>query len=226
MCQFFQSGGQSIGASALASVLPMNIQNWFPLGWTGWISLLPKGLSRVFSNPTVGKHQFFGIQPSLWSSSHIRTWLLFLLTLMMGLSAMGAGAGCDIISLNQNQTCPHLVNSEVGRGWDCPFLISIHKSFACRFNTPHNIHYPLPSLWLPLVPKCIRAVRYMHSGCGSSPMRSVWIWSGSPPANCPPQSFLDLSTRLIWMPKPRLFNPIPIQSVRPAFRRAPRHPDS
>ena len=57
--QFFASGGQSIGASALASVLPMNIQAWFPLGWTGWLSSQSKGLSRVFSNTTVQKHQFF-----------------------------------------------------------------------------------------------------------------------------------------------------------------------
>ena len=65
MSQFFTSGGQSIGVSALASVLPMNIQDWFPLGWTGWISLQSKGLSRVFSNITVQKHQFFSTQPSL-----------------------------------------------------------------------------------------------------------------------------------------------------------------
>ena len=65
--QFFALGGQSIGASA--SVLPMNIQDWFPLGWTGWISLQCKGLSRVFSNTTVQKHQFFGAQLSLWSNS-------------------------------------------------------------------------------------------------------------------------------------------------------------
>ena len=71
MSQFFPSGGQSIGASASASVLPMNIQDWFPLGWTGWSSLLPKGLSRVFSYTTIWKHQFFGIQPSLQSNSHI-----------------------------------------------------------------------------------------------------------------------------------------------------------
>ena len=63
MSQFFASGGQSI--RALASVLPMNIQNWFPLGWTGWISLQSKGLSRVFSNTTVKKHQFFSDQFSL-----------------------------------------------------------------------------------------------------------------------------------------------------------------
>ena len=60
MSQFFASGGQSIRVSASASVLPMNIQDWFPLGWTGWISLQSKELSRVFSNTTVQKHQFFG----------------------------------------------------------------------------------------------------------------------------------------------------------------------
>ena len=70
MSQFFASGGQSIGVSALASVLPMNIQERFPLGWTGWISLQSKGLSRVFSNTTVQKHQFFSAQPSSQSNSH------------------------------------------------------------------------------------------------------------------------------------------------------------
>ena len=65
MSQFFTSGGQSIGVSASASVLSMNIQEWFPLGWTAWISLQSKGLSRVFSNTTVQKHQFFGAQLSL-----------------------------------------------------------------------------------------------------------------------------------------------------------------
>ena len=64
MSQFFASGGQSTGVSASASVLPMNIQHWYPLGWTGWISLQCKGLSRVFSNTTVQKHQFFSAQPS------------------------------------------------------------------------------------------------------------------------------------------------------------------
>ena len=76
LSQFFASGGQNIGVSASESVLLMNIQNWFPLGWTGWISLLSKGLSRVFSNTIVQKHQFFGAQPSLWSNFHIHTWLL------------------------------------------------------------------------------------------------------------------------------------------------------
>ena len=64
------------GDSASASVLPMNIQDWFPLGWTGWISLQSKGLSRVFFNTTVQKHQFFSAQLSLQSNSHIHTWLL------------------------------------------------------------------------------------------------------------------------------------------------------
>ena len=67
---------QSVGASASVSVLPMNIQDWLPLGWTGWIFLQSKRLSRVFSNTTGQKHQFFGAQPYLWSNSHIHTWLL------------------------------------------------------------------------------------------------------------------------------------------------------
>ena len=72
--QLFTWGGQNIGVSALASVLPMNTQDWSPLGWTGWISLQSKGLSRVFSNTTVQKHQLFGAQPSSQSNSHIHTW--------------------------------------------------------------------------------------------------------------------------------------------------------
>ena len=76
MSQLFTSGGQSIGVSALTSVLPMNTQDWSPLGWTGWISLQSKGLSRVFFYTTVQKHQFFGAQLSLYSNSHIHTWPL------------------------------------------------------------------------------------------------------------------------------------------------------
>ena len=76
LSQLFTWGGQSIGVSALASVLPMNTQDWSLLGWTGWTSLQSKGLSRVFSNTTVQKHQFFGAQLSSQSNSHIRTWLL------------------------------------------------------------------------------------------------------------------------------------------------------
>ena len=74
MSQPFAWGGQSIGVSALASFLPMNTQGWSPSEWTVWISLQSKGLSRVFSNTTVQKHQFFGTQPSSQSNSHIHTW--------------------------------------------------------------------------------------------------------------------------------------------------------
>ena len=72
----FKSGGQNLGVSASASVLPMNIQDWFPLGLTGLISLQSKGLSRFFTNVTVQKHQFFDTLPSLRSNPHIHTWLL------------------------------------------------------------------------------------------------------------------------------------------------------
>ena len=75
MSHFFASDGQSIRVSASESVFPMNIQDWFSLGWTGWISLQSKGLSRAFSNTTFQKHQFFGTQPSSQSISHIHTWL-------------------------------------------------------------------------------------------------------------------------------------------------------
>ena len=74
MSWLFASGGQSIRASA--SVLPVSVQGWFPLGLTSLISLQCKGLSRVFPSTTIQKHQFFGTQPSLWSNSHILTWLL------------------------------------------------------------------------------------------------------------------------------------------------------
>ena len=82
MSHLFASGGQSIGVSTSTWELPMNIQNWFPLGWTGWISLQSKGLSRVISNTTVQKHQFFCIQLYSPSNSH-----LYMLTFvyMMGL---------------------------------------------------------------------------------------------------------------------------------------------
>ena len=76
MSQVFAWGGQSTGVLASTSVLPMNTQDWSPLWWTGWISLQPKGLSRVLSTTTVQKHQFFGAQLSLWTSFHIHTWLL------------------------------------------------------------------------------------------------------------------------------------------------------
>ena len=77
----FASSGQSVGASALASVLSMNIQGWFLLKLTGLLSFQSKGLSRVFFSTTVRKHQFFGAQPSLWSNSHIRTFQILVLFL-------------------------------------------------------------------------------------------------------------------------------------------------
>ena len=76
MSQLFAWDGQSIGVSASASVLTMNTQDWSPLGWTGWVSLQAKGLSRLFSNTTVQKHQFFSAQLSAQSNSHIHTWPL------------------------------------------------------------------------------------------------------------------------------------------------------
>ena len=76
MSQLFTWGGQSTGVSALASFFPKNTQGWSPLEWTGLISLLSKGLSKVFYNTIIWKHQFFSAQPSLWSNSHICTWLL------------------------------------------------------------------------------------------------------------------------------------------------------
>ena len=76
LSQLFASGGQSIGVSASTSVLPMNTQDWSPLGWTGWIFLQSKGLSRIFSNTTLEKHQFFGAQLSPQSNSHIHIWPL------------------------------------------------------------------------------------------------------------------------------------------------------
>ena len=76
MSQLFTWGGQSIGVSASASVLPMNTKDWSPLGWTAWISLQSKGLSRLFSNITVQKHQFFSAELSSQSNSHIHTWPL------------------------------------------------------------------------------------------------------------------------------------------------------
>ena len=76
MNQLFTWGGQNIGVSTSTSVLPMNTQDWFPLGWTSWISLQSKGLWKVFSNTTIQKHQFFGTHLSLWSNTHIHTWPL------------------------------------------------------------------------------------------------------------------------------------------------------
>ena len=109
MSQLFASGGQSIGISALASFLPKNTQGWSPLGRTGWISLQSKGLSRVFSNTTVQKHQFFGVQLSSQSNSHIYTW-----PLEMPKAASKSPEARDralnrffLIALRRHQTCQH-----------------------------------------------------------------------------------------------------------------------
>ena len=97
MSQVFASGGQSIGASASASVLPMNIQDWFPLGLTGLISFLSKAFSRILSSSTLQKHQFFSTQPSLWSSSHNHTWLLEKPQLWLGGSLSAKWCPCFLI---------------------------------------------------------------------------------------------------------------------------------
>ena len=104
MSWIFALGGQSIGASASASVLLVNIQGLYPVGLTGWISLQSKGLSRVFSITVVQKHQFFGIQPSLWSNSHIhkigstRLKLQYFVPLAVVLPRPARGAGTLIPS--------------------------------------------------------------------------------------------------------------------------------
>ena len=105
VCWLFASGGQSIGASVLALVLPMNFQGCYPLGLTALISLQSKGLSRVFSRPTAWKHQFFGTQPSLWSNSQIHTWLLEKPQLWLyGLTAR-------IYCKQRTRVCPHVTDS-------------------------------------------------------------------------------------------------------------------
>jgi len=91
----FTSGGQNIGASA--SVLPMNIQNWFPLGFNGLIAWLSKGLSRVFTSTTIWNHQFFSTQPSFWSNSHIHKWLLEKLQLWVYRPLYAKGGLCFLI---------------------------------------------------------------------------------------------------------------------------------
>ena len=94
MSQVFASGGQSIGVSASASVLPMNIQNWFPLGWTGLISVLSKGLSRIFSNTMVQKHQFFGTQ--LFKK---KNWTYFLVTFSLTNNLLSSKNNCFFICI-------------------------------------------------------------------------------------------------------------------------------
>ena len=139
--QLFASGGQSIGASASTSALLMNIQDWFLLGWTGFISLQSKGLSGVFPNTTVQKHQFFSTQPSLWSYSHIHTWLLeFTLQLK-------ANSWYDITA-----TEPIHVNS-FSQLCLCIYVLKGHRSYKLKINTKNEAE-----------PNClIYAWEYFHS---------------------------------------------------------------
>ena len=122
MSRLFTSGGQRTGVSTSASVLPMNTQDWFPLGWTGWISLLSKGLSRVFSSNTVRKHQFLGAQPCLYSNSPCTCFRL-------GLN----GHCCGKCSLGQLRP---------------PLKVSTHKNPCCRWKLWNSTSlYPPPSSW-------------------------------------------------------------------------------
>ena len=121
-----------IGASASALVLPMNIQDWFPLGLTGWISLQSKGLSRVLSNTTVQKHQFFSAQPSLWSSSHTHTWLLEITQLWLS-----TPLSAKILSLTRSQL---IAQSPVSIQW----LPTKHKE-RTQNRWEHNVFNSVPS---------------------------------------------------------------------------------
>ena len=109
MSWLLASGSQSIRVSAPASVFSMNIQDWSPLGWTGWISLQSKGLSRVFSNTTAWNHQFFGAQLPLWPNSHIHTWLLEKPWLWPHRPLLAKWCSCFLIH------CPHLSRKQCQR---------------------------------------------------------------------------------------------------------------
>ena len=139
MSQLFPSRGRSIGVSASASVLPMNIQIWFPLRFTALISLLSKRLSRVFPNTTVQKHEFFGILPSLWSSFHIHTWLLEWVSIFSS----------RVSSQSRDQSCVSCV-SRIGRCilyyWAAWEALRLRNSPIIReLSDPH--HLP-PGRWI------------------------------------------------------------------------------
>ena len=133
MSQFFASGGQNIGVSASASVLPMNIQDWFPFGWTGLISLQSKGLSRVFSNTTVQKHQFFSAQLSLLSNSHIHTWLLD--SLFIGtLNHHGSSLATLMLPFYKKAHTSHVKKPPTTQG----HLQLRLKHYKTKMSTPHS----------------------------------------------------------------------------------------
>ena len=119
--RLFASGGQSIAVSVSASLLSMNIYGWFPLGCTGWMSLHPRGLSRVFSSPTIQKHDFFGSQPSLWFNSHIHTWLLEKTTALTTWSVVSQEMPLlfDMLSRFLKAFLPR---------WKCLFIFSLQPS--------------------------------------------------------------------------------------------------
>ena len=143
--QFFASGGQSTGVSASASVLPMNTQDWFPLGRTGWISLQSKGLSRVFSNTTVQKHQFFSAQLSLRPNSHIKT--------NKTLCAPGPGERSSYPTRHWPRVareCPGVSSRGVGgwwllQGWGHWVGQCVQGTFWRRCHYLHHLHHSLIS---------------------------------------------------------------------------------
>ena len=142
--QFFISGGQSIGVSASGSVLPMNIQDWFPLGLTGLISLLSKWLWRVFSSTTVQKHQFFGAQLSLWSNSQIHTWLLEKPQLLIIRTFVG-----KVMSLLFNML-PRFVIAFLTRSKGLHFMavVTVCSDFGAQENKVcHCFHYLFAMKW-------------------------------------------------------------------------------
>ena len=142
MCQFFTSCGQNIGVSASASVLPMNIQDWSPLGWTGWISLQSKRLSRVFSNTTVQKYQFFGAQLSFVvqiSHPYMTTGKTIDLTRWIFVG--------KVMSLLFNML-PRLVTGFLP--WSEHLLISWRQSTSAVILEPPNIMYLTVSIFSPI----------------------------------------------------------------------------
>ena len=135
MSRLFTSGGQNIGASASASVLSMNIQDWFLLGWSGWISLLSKGLSGVFSSTMVWKSRFFHTLPSLWFNSHIYTWLLEKTTALTFVS--------KVMSLLFNMLSSFVIDF-LPRSKCLNFMaaVTIHSDFGAQENKVcHCFHY-------------------------------------------------------------------------------------
>ena len=128
----FASGSQSIGASALAPVLPMNIQGWFSLGLTGLISLLSKELSRVFSSTTVWKHQFCSAQLSLWSNSHIHAWLLEKPWLWLCGSLSAEWCLCFLIRCSSFSY--HSFRSKEQASFNFMAAVTIHSDFGTQEN--------------------------------------------------------------------------------------------